>query len=83
MVVLLCAISPGKGCGDICIVYLYTIYLLWFVNIYIIYSALFQVPEFIPPGKGGGGVGWKVTNGGLGLEVDVAPGGGGGRFTFQ
>ena len=62
---------------------MYIIYLLWFINIYIIYCALLQVPEFIPPGKGGGGVGWKITNGGLGLEVEVAPGGGGGRFTFQ
>ncbi len=42
-----------------------------------------QVPDFIPPGKGGGGVGWRVTAGGQGLEVDVAPGGGGGGYFAQ
>ena len=43
---------------------------------HIVFLTLLQVPEIIPPGKGGGGVGWKVTHHGRGLEVDVAPGGG-------
>ena len=35
-------------------------------------AIFFQIPSGIPPGVGGGGVGWKVTHNGQGLEVRVA-----------
>ena len=46
-------------------------------------AIFFQIPSGIPPGVGGGGVGWKVTHNGQGLEVDVAPGGGGGGYWVE